>query len=400
MTNSTTTHDQIQPNLWPALLAKLTIGNSNFSEELSKYLDTLPSNMRETISKEIMKYEKNVDLCSLPNQESGRDNPYRFLLHKAAEALQPQPPIDWIVKPMFSTGTVSLVVGDPGSKKTYSILDLAVCLATGKTWLTFETKPASVLLIDEESGVRRINRRLGNVMRGHFADGTIPLQYTSLARFNFRPNGSIIPEDLLALEEKIHETEAKFVVIDALADVMPGADENSVKDVQPIFMGLRQVADNTESAIVLIHHSNKAGDYRGSSAILGALDLLLMVKSKPDSPNIDFEVKKNRDDKPSNFSAVAHFEGEQFWLTSSEYAPKQKFNKAQNYVLKHLLNNGKSLVTDIQANADTCSVNSARKALYELVNSGLVRRVDGGKNGEKATYDLTEQGKEMGKTCL
>ena len=61
----------------------------------------------------------------------------RFALHTAAEALLPQPPIDWIVETLISAGTVSLVYGDPGAKKTYSMLDLAVCVAMGIPWLGF-----------------------------------------------------------------------------------------------------------------------------------------------------------------------------------------------------------------------------------------------------------------------
>jgi hypothetical protein len=293
-----------------------------------------------------------------------------------------------------------MVMGDPGSKKTYSMIDLAVCLASGKQWLDFKTKPVPVLLIDEESGVRRTNRRLGDILRGHIASGDISLQYISLPRFNFCLNGSGSSPDLDMLEKKIRESNAKFVIIDALADVMPGADENAVKDVQPIFMGLRQVADKTGSAIVVIHHSNRSGGYRGSSAMLGAIDLLIKVESKNVSPNIDFTVEKNRDDKPINFAAVAHFEDDKFFLTSSQSTQKEKISKPQKYVLKYLHDNGATLLVDIMAHADSCADKSARQAVYALTEQDLVYRSDSGGPGEKATYDLTEKGKEKVKTFM
>lgn len=293
-----------------------------------------------------------------------------------------------------------MVTGDPGSKKTYAMLDLLVCIALGIPWLGFGTQKIPVLLVDEESGVRRINRRLGDVMRGHRADANIPLYYFSLARFNFGLNGSDSSEDLIKLEEKIQETKAKFVVIDALADVMQGADENSVKDVQPIFMGLRQVADKTGAAIVVIHHSNRNGGYRGSSAIVGALDLHLKVKSEKESPNIDFTVEKNRDGEPMNFAAVASFENDLFFLSSSKPTPKQEFSEPLTYVLEYLQNNGASLLTDITSHADICSENSAKQAVYKLNLQGLVSRVDTGGAGVKATYDLTESGKDKMTTLM
>jgi hypothetical protein len=321
----------------------------------------------------------------------------RFTLHTAAEALRLQPPIDWIVKSLFSAGTVSIMFGEPGSKKTYAMLDAAVCIALGKYWLGFVTKQASVLIIDEESGLRRMNRRLGDVMRGHGASGDLPVYYFSLAGFSLNPNGPNGSMDMEMLEATIRETKAKFVLIDTLADVMQGADENSVKETQPIFMGLRKIAENTECAIVIIHHPNKDGSYRGSSAILGALDGLIKVSSKKESPNIDFKAEKSRDGEPANFSAVAHFEEKKFFLTSSLTAApkpeviKPEFTTAQKYVLKYLRNKGASLVTDITSNADACTENSAKQALYSFIAMSLVSRVDKGGPGTKATYGLTEK---------
>ena len=109
-----------------------------------------------------------------------------------AEALSPQPPINWIVEPLFSAGSLVVPAGDPGSKKTYSLLDLDVCVATGKPWLRFQTKQCPVLIIDEESGERRLNRRLGDILRAHSAGPDTPLQYVTLAHFDLRKEGDVV----------------------------------------------------------------------------------------------------------------------------------------------------------------------------------------------------------------
>ncbi|MCX6065491.1 MAG: AAA family ATPase, partial [Chloroflexi bacterium] len=214
----------------------------------------------------------------------------RYVLRSAFDALQPQPPIEWIVDKLFSAGSVSLVVGEAGSKKTWSLIDLAVAIANGETWLHFPTTPGAVLIVDEESGQRRLARRLGDALRGHDAGHATPLYYVSLAAFDFGK-----ADDVNQLHSLITQTGARFVVIDALADVMPGRDENAVQFVQPVFIALRKVAELTQAAIVIIHHSNKAGGYRGSTAIKGAVDLMLQVESQPESPNIDFKTEKARD---------------------------------------------------------------------------------------------------------
>ena len=114
-------------------------------------------------------------------------------------------------------------------------------------------------------------------------------------------------EDIDALTQLILDEEANFVVIDALADIMPGAEENSVKDVQPVFTSLKQVAETTQAAIVIIHHANKRGGYRGSSAIKAAVDLMIKVESAADSDTIKFSTEKARDIEPIAFAAEAHF---------------------------------------------------------------------------------------------
>ncbi len=318
---------------------------------------------------------------------AGRGNPNasRFTVYTAQDALKPQSPIEWIIDRLFSEGSMSLVVGEAGSKKTWAMLDAAVCVSLGKAWLGLPTRQSTVLIVDEESGNRRIARRLGELLRGHLADDDTPIYYTSLARVDLRNT-----VDVRALQKLIVESGARFVIVDALVDVMPGADENAVKDVQPVFLALRSVAEITQAAIVVIHHANKLGGYRGSSAMKGAVDLMLLVESKPDSPNIDFSFDKARDAEPFQFAAVSHFGEGEFYLSASEPSERSKpVGKAQEYVMRYLAERGASSMEDIEANADTCSSNAARQAVYSLASLGKVKRVNTGKRGTSAIYDVS-----------
>jgi len=303
----------------------------------------------------------------------------RYVLRNAAFALGPQPPIEWIIDRLFSAGSVSLAVGAPGSKKTYSMLSAAVCVASGKPWLgEFTTRQKKVLIVDEESGERRLSRRLGEVLRGEFANDETPIEFVSLAQFNLRD-----PNEAILLRALIESTEAKFIVIDALADIMPGADENAVKDVQPVFLRLRKIAEETGAAIVVIHHANKMGDYRGSTAISGAVDLLLMIESKSGSPNIDLETKKARDIEPFKFAAQIHFSDEQAWLTASEVIQGgPRYSKSQEYVNRVLKERGPMALPDIMAFADICSGEAARAAVYSLAKMDVIYRTNPGAVGQ------------------
>ena len=319
----------------------------------------------------------------------------RFQILTAGDALGSLPPIDWIVDGLISAGSVNIFYGAPGAKKTYALVDMAVCVAHGDPWLNFKPTQNNVLIIDEESGKLRILRRLGDTLRGHDADDKTPVNIISLAGFNLGDKTWIAE-----LTTQIVDTSSKLIIIDALADVMPGRDENAVKDVQPIFLALRQIAEILQVAFIVIHHANKNGKQeRGSTAIKGAIDLLLQVESEPGKDLIQFEVIKARDVEPISFAACAQFmtlDPKSFWLIPST-TPKKKNNsykKGQTYVLQYLFTNGVCTMNDIQNNTDPaiCSPRTAANAVGDLMTLGLVERANAGGKGVIAEYQLTQKG--------
>jgi hypothetical protein len=80
------------------------------------------------------------------------------------------PPLEFLIgedrNGLITKGSVNLLVGEGGSKKTWAALWMAVCVATGKNFLGFPTRQTSVLIVDEESGERRLKRRLLETLNG------------------------------------------------------------------------------------------------------------------------------------------------------------------------------------------------------------------------------------------
>ena len=314
----------------------------------------------------------------------------RYEILTAAHFSEPQPPIDWTVQGLISAGSVNVFFGEAGCGKTWALLDLGVCVADGAPWLGMTTQQGPVLIIDEESGRRRLSRRMGDIMRGHGANDKTPIMATSLEAFDL---GN--PNDYGEIYNLIISTGARLVIIDALADIMPGRDENAVKDTAPIFLSLRKIAEDTQAAIIVIHHANKTGGYRGSSAIKGAIDLLLSVEKKNDSNNLTFKTEKARDTTAGAFAATMNFDGDKFWLTVSEFEKTTaEYTKGARYVMRYLTTSTTGTMGDIQGAADSCSEEAARKAVYYLANIGLVERTNPGGRGAVALFALTEKGKQ------
>lgn len=299
-------------------------------------------------------------------------------IHRAAEALKAPPPIEWIVEPIFSFDSVNLVVGNAGSKKTYTLMDAAVCVACGRDWLGMNVRQAPTLFIDEESGERRMLRRLHKILNGHAITKDIPLYFTTLEQFNFRD-----VKQIRELEKIIRETGAKFVIIDALADVILGADENSAKEVLPVFNLLRATAQKYNCCIIIIHHNNRSGSYRGSSSIIGAVDLMLSVESK--KGEVKFESVKERDVEEIKFSASVEFISDNKVIVRATDA-QVKLSEVQNFALTYIKRHPHKQVIEIQSRANGYSAESVRRAVYDLRKMKLIERSNPGDKGKPATY--------------
>ncbi len=325
----------------------------------------------------------------LANDLAGKEK-LKYTIRNASYALQPQAPPDWIVDKLITTSSVSIVFGESGSKKTYAMLSLGVCVALGKDWLNFKTKKSRVLFVDEEMGEYWISHRLGRAIRGELGDENIPFDFVSLAGFKLDKRES---EELL--EAEITRLGSQLVIIDSLSEIMDG-DENSKQETLPVFNALRRISASTGAALILVHHPNKIGLYRGSSAIKQAVDLMVKVECKDGSDWIKFKSEKVRHIEPATFNGVFTWTEDQFYLQFAENTKnkEKELSKSQNYVIQFLKKHGASTRTDIMNNAEVCSEISAKNAVYSLADLGMIYRTNPGVSGpgNDAIYDLTEKG--------
>lgn len=313
-------------------------------------------------------------------------------LHSLADAFKPLPPIDWIVESIAAPGTVGVFFGQPGSLKTYALIDMAICVSLGKEWCGNKTRKAKVLIVDEESGERRMAERLQMAVRGHLAEENKDelanlFTYTCLQRFNLRE-----PESINQLETYVQYTGAELVIMDALADFTPGADENTTKDMLPAMMALRTIAERYQCAILLIHHANKQGNYRGSTAILGAVDLMVGVSFDRDLSLLKFETTKTRDTDAFIWAAKVHFDDGEYWLEHYHPEPGEaNLGKIEQYIAACIAAGNKTRKWMLDHAAESgLSADSVRVTIPRLVKKGLIYRTNPNKSKRiEAIYDFT-----------
>lgn len=183
-----------------------------------------------------------------------------------------------VVEGLLAAGDVCFMTGRPGAGKSALAVALAAAVVSGRPFLRRKTKRRAVVYIAAERG-RSIPARFiaaGLPEETHFPDGNpVPLALMQSA-----PR---IIDDLPALIEAIRKTVGHpgLIVIDTLARVTVGLKENDTGDASAVADALARLTEEfTGAAVVILHHLGKDGDFRGSTAYLGAADLELRVVSR------------------------------------------------------------------------------------------------------------------------
>jgi len=189
----------------------------------------------------------------------------------------PDPPIrEEIVQGLIAAGEVAALVGPAGTGKSAIAQRLAICIAEGRSFLGRAVIPGPVVYIAAERYAGTA-RRLKAIQKKI----TAPV-YIAKARTNLAEPSDV--KDLADRIGKICESERKctsLVIFDTLARCMTGLDENSSRDMGRVMEGLAVLAEEVPSAaIVFLHHTGKSGDTRGSTALVGAVDLELQVQDR------------------------------------------------------------------------------------------------------------------------
>lgn len=314
--------------------------------------------------------------------------PERFQVFDLRAMLQPRPPMQWAVAGLVPATGLTVFYGDSGAKKTWSCLHLAACLACGIEWLGMHTKPGPVLIVDEESGITRLASRMQQILRAfNLTDQSESLPVISATC----SNGIDIKRkaDADALYQRIIQTGARYVIVDSLSRIMTG-DENSKEDVQPAMSTLARLAQLTETAFIVIHHANKGGGYRGSTAIRATVDTFVKVESADDSPTVTFTAEKVRDGESRKFAALAEWDAENDIFSLTATAPLAEQHRADERVLAVLRERRHATRKEL-AQCTGYSENTISKSITRLKDADAIRRANAPGRAIEAVFTVNDQ---------
>ena len=224
----------------------------------------------------------------IPEQE----RPSKFRVYRADE-LVALPPASWLVDGMLPTDALAALVGPSGKGKTFLTIGLACAVATGSEWMGQPVEQAGPVLYIAAEGTAGLRQRVQAWVAHHGAPPDLPL-YFICETVNFLEDGDVaeVMRAMAALPQP-----PRLIIVDTLHRAMPGGDENSAKDVGLVVTHADELRRESGATVLIVHHSKKDADVeRGSTALRGACDTLLMLRDDEGTKSLHCDKQKDAQD--------------------------------------------------------------------------------------------------------
>jgi hypothetical protein len=180
---------------------------------------------------------------------------------------------DDFVEDFLTAGQMSVLYGPSNSGKTFFATDLALHVALGWRWRDRDVNQGGVLYVAAEGSYGIRNRIVA--FRNHYGlSGKVPLTVI--------PTTVNLLNDDAAVQRLVNTIKVKaqqfggisMVVLDTLARVMSGGNENSSEDMGALIANCDKVRQACDAHLMLVHHTGKdlAAGARGHSSLRAATD--------------------------------------------------------------------------------------------------------------------------------
>lgn len=210
--------------------------------------------------------------------ESSAEDPVAAMLARmlTADQMAEMPAPVPLVKGLLDLDSLSWIIGEPGSFKSFVSLDLAAHVSSGRAWHGRPVTRGPVVYVAAE-GTRGMGKRIRAWRK----------KYGDMGDVRFLPLPVKVTDHLswYALVEACRRIEPVLVVIDTQARVTAGVEENSQKDMSTVIESFDAIKAATGACVLIVHHLGRNGTHaRGSSAIDGAQDTeLRLTRQQPRS---------------------------------------------------------------------------------------------------------------------
>jgi hypothetical protein len=217
------------------------------------------------------------------NKSAGAD---RFKVEMLDDIVLADDPVE-LVQGLLPMGpALGVTYGPPKSLKSFLLIHVGLHIADNRPYCGRAVQGGAVVYVTSE-GIRGVRRRLIAARRAMGIEG----RKVPFALVPTMPNLGAGEADRAALQQAISdvmrsiEVPLRMIVIDTMRRAMPGKSENKQEDVSIVIDNCEALARAFNCLVVLVHHSPRSNDERGSgsNAIDAAADVMWSVIRPDDS---------------------------------------------------------------------------------------------------------------------
>lgn len=190
---------------------------------------------------------------------------------RSVQDLVNAPAREYLLEGLLAPREFSVWWGAPKCGKSFLLLRIAYGVALGLPMWAREAVRCPVLYVAAE-GEGGIGGRLEALEAQHGVAADFHLIAQSVDLFNE-------DADLSDLIEAARHVGARLLVLDTLARVLVGGDENATRDMSAFVRNIDRLREEADVHVAVVHHGGHQGNHaRGSIALVGAADLVVKVE--------------------------------------------------------------------------------------------------------------------------
>jgi hypothetical protein len=334
----------------------LTIGSVSFNKAAHiEWAKNKAKQQQDNFTDDSISFDEIPDFEETTEGQEGYKQGYKnqnqtaFKLVSANELMNRKINHDWQIKGLFEHGNLGQIFGATGAGKSFVVLDMAYCIASGIDYHGRETKQGNVVYICGE-GFSGLSRRFHALQNKYEKDIVNKLFISE------QPAAFMETESTASVYEAVAAVgDVSLVIIDTYHRNMGGGDENSANDFAIVLNNMAKFLKPLGVTIIIIHHSGhmETGRARGSSSIRAAMDFeyqasmtangltLKNTKMKdataPDPILFDFIQVSLGEDEDGEPITSAYLEAKDINSSSTGKRAKRKLNARDEVILSTLV---------------------------------------------------------------
>lgn len=230
----------------------------------------------------------------------------------------------YIVQHILQKNTVNQIFSPPACFKSIIALQLAICVANGREFIGFKTKKTNVAYLDKENNRQILRDRTLGLFKGMgLRRKKFPLFF--LLREGMLDNDSFLEQ----LSDYVMKNKIGLIVFDTLVRFNSG-EENSAKDMNKLYQAFVKLQEGNKTAILFLHHTNRMGEFRGSSDLLGQVDTQFSIERNQKSSVFKMINTKNRLGEIEDINGEVIFAEDSISVVKNDAPAEEQFKERVN----------------------------------------------------------------------